>query len=80
MKKCKWCGKPFKKEHNRQEYCCQKCRTYALLEQKMIFARQYRKKHSKQRLGTSGLSQHKHESHEKEYEVIQNEMKRLKLK
>ena len=41
--KCKWCGKPFTKQHNRQEYCSDECFQYARQEQKAIYQRKRRK-------------------------------------
>ena len=84
--KCKWCGKPFTKRHNRQEYCCDDCAHYALLEQKAEFARKYRKRYKKEKsdsycgIGSGGLGGHRKDSFEEEGEAIAKELRRLKLK
>lgn len=41
--KCKYCGKEFKKMHNREMYCSDKCRYNALREQKATYQRNRRK-------------------------------------
>lgn len=77
---CKWCGKKFFKKHNRETYCSSKCKKYAHQEQKAIFANKYRRKyHKKECLGTSGLSKHRRQDYNQEYQAIQNEKKRLKI-
>ena len=83
--KCKWCGKPFKKTHNRQEYCSKECFRFARLEQKAIYQRKRRKLINKgelisnesQHIGTGFLSEHCHEDFDEEYESIQKELKRI---
>ena len=83
--KCKWCGKPFEKQHNRQEYCSEECFKHARLEQKAIYQRKRRKLINKglivssenEHLGTGYLSEHRWEDEEKEYESIQKELKRI---
>ncbi|MDO5820928.1 MAG: hypothetical protein Q4Q32_03820 [Methanobrevibacter sp.] len=84
--KCKWCGKPFTKQHNRQEYCSDECFNYARLEQKAIYQRKRRKlinnnelvSNESRHLGTGYLSQHRHEDFEKEHASIQKELKRIR--
>ena len=84
--KCKWCGKPFKKTHNRQEYCSEECFRYARLEQKAIYQRKRRKlinngvliSNESQYIGTGFLSEHCQDDFDKEYESIQKELKRIK--
>ena len=85
--KCKYCGKPFYKQHNKTCYCSDECRTLALKEQKAEYQRKRRKlinkgvlvSNEKEYIGTQFLSQHRQEDFEDEYESIQKEMKRLKL-
>ena len=84
--KCKWCGKPFKKTHNRQEYCSEECFRFARLEQKAIYQRKRRKlinngilvSNESQYIGTGFLSEHCQDDFDKEYESIQKELKRIK--
>lgn len=84
---CKYCGKPFYKEHNKTCYCSDECRLNALREQKAEYQRKRRKlinkgvlvSNEKEYIGTQFLSQHRQEDFEDEYESIQKEMKRLKL-
>ena len=84
--KCKWCGKPFTKQHNRQEYCSDECFQYARQEQKAIYQRKRRKQinagvlcsNESTHIGTGYLSQHRHEDFEKEHASIQKELKRIR--
>ena len=84
--KCKWCGKPFEKQHNRQEYCSEECFHFARLEQKAIYQRRRRKlinngvivSNETRHLGTGYLSEHCHDDPDEEYEAIQKELKRVK--
>ena len=79
-RRCKWCGKIFFKKHNRETYCSSKCKKYAHQEQKAIFANKYRRQyHKKECLGTSGLSKHRRQDYNQEYQAIQKEKKRLKI-
>lgn len=84
--KCKWCGKPFKKTHNRQEYCSEECSHYAHMEQKARYTREYRLKYKSGKsdsywgLGSGSLGSHGEESFDDEQEAIRKEFKRLKLK
>lgn len=84
--KCKWCGKPFEKTHNRQEYCSDRCFRFARLEQKAVYQRKRRKmindgeliSNESKHLGTGFLGEHCHDDPKKEYESIQKELKRIK--
>ena len=79
-RRCKWCGKIFFKKHNRETYCSSNCKKYAHQEQKAIFANKYRRQyHKKECLGTSGLSKHRRQDYNQEYQAIQKEKKRLKI-
>ena len=84
--KCKWCGKPYTKTHNRQTYCSDKCRKEAKKEQnRNNFHKWYHKNKNrpqiKQRnqLGTRPLGQHRHPNTQKEQETIQKEIQRIGL-
>lgn len=87
--RCKWCGKPFNKPHNRSMYCSPEC---ALNNRREIKARYQRKRRlsikkgllvlsEKQRygLGSYGTSHsnHRKESFESEYLAIQKEKRRI---
>ena len=84
--KCKWCGKPFTKQHNRQEYCSEECFNFARLEQKAVYQRRRRKlinegvivSNENKHLGTGFLSEHCHDEFQEEYESIQKELTRIK--
>lgn len=85
--KCKYCGQEFTKVHNREMYCSDKCRKNAKREQnRNNFHRWYhRHKHElseKKRwgLGSGELGAHMHTDFTREYNVIQNELARLRLK
>lgn len=85
IKKCRWCGKPFKRQHNRQVYCTRECAHNAHLEQKAEYARRYRRLYKpvdeKNRvgLGSGYLGQHAHEDFLTEHQKILFEKRRLKL-
>ena len=90
--KCKYCGKPFTKRHNRQMYCSESCRTNAKREQKARYQAKRRKKikqkilivdeYKKYNLGSYGTSAngHRKDTFSQEYIAIQKEMKRIGLK
>lgn len=81
--KCKWCGKTYYKEHNRQEYCSDPCRDYARLECTSRRVSRYRKKYGKKQsdwVGSGHLGEHRAEDEETELDLIQKEFKRLRLK
>lgn len=81
--KCQYCGKTYTKNHGNQKYCSYNCKTNAKKEQ----VARARMKHyytykntSKESLGSGSLGPHKHTDDTLEYEKIQNELKRLRLK
>lgn len=82
---CKYCGKPFIKQHGNQKYCSKKCAHNRKLEQNAdARMRSYHK--NKQRggdkiygLGSGGLGAHRHKSFKLELQKIENEMHRLKI-
>ncbi|MDO5827279.1 MAG: hypothetical protein Q4Q19_03355 [Methanobrevibacter sp.] len=84
--KCKWCGKPFTKQHNRQEYCSEECAHHARLEQKAKYTQKYRLKYTSRKsdsywgMGSGSLGCHMKDDFEDEQRAIHKELKRLKLK
>jgi len=50
--KCKWCGREFKRKHNRSIYCSHDCRHYAQLEQKAQHIRKKRLYYKKYHIQT----------------------------
>lgn len=85
--KCKWCGKPFTKTHNRQMYCSNYCRKNARREQQAEYSRTYRKKYKGMLpdatlygLGSGRLGSHTCYNWRKEYKKIQNEYVFLNIK
>ena len=80
---CKWCGKPFKKYHNRQIYCCDDCKKYARQIQQRDDKRKSRKINyifkddAYYGLGSGGLSAHANKNFNNESMKIQKEKKRL---
>ena len=66
-------------------YETEECFHFARLEQKAIYQRKRRKlinngvivSNESRHLGTGYLSEHCHEDHDKEYESIQKELKRI---
>lgn len=91
LTKCKWCGTEFIKQHNRQVYCSEYCKKEGRLEQKRINERKYYKQYIKEEgiqtyqkykkdLGTGSLSMHPNPNINIELQLVQKEMKRLKIK
>lgn len=85
--KCKWCGKPFTKTHNRQMYCSNYCRKNARREQQAEYSREYRRKYRAVMpestiygLGSGRLGAHTTHNWRKEYVKVQNELAFLKIK
>lgn len=90
--KCKYCGKPFTKRHNREMYCSDSCRRNALREQKARYQAKRRLRikqkvlivdeYKKYGLGSYGTSANGHRKNKfsQEYIAIQKEMKRIGLK
>ena len=85
--KCKWCGKPFTKTHNRQMYCSNYCRKQARREQQAGYSRTYRKKYKGMLpdstlygLGSGRLGSHTCHNWRKEDKKIQNEYIFLNIK
>lgn len=84
--KCKWCGRTFTKQHNRQEYCSKKCSKEAKKEQNRNNQHKWyhRNKnkpfiHQRNQIGTRPIGQHRHEDEQKEYETIRKEIQRIGL-
>jgi len=81
--KCKYCGKTYKKTHNRQEYCSDECRTEARREQKRNWALTYYHRNKNRinntRIGTRTIGPHRHEDNDREAEIVQNEIDRIGL-
>lgn len=89
MSICSYCGKKFKKEHNREEYCSEECAAKGYAEKARIRQSRFRKKYKsvmsekqKYGLGSYGarLGPHMNSDMNQEKILIQKEMKILKLK
>lgn len=89
MSICKWCGKEFTKEHNRQEYCSETCKENGYKEKHRICQDNYRKRwknvmteKQKYGLGSYGsrLGPHANNDVSIELNLIQTEMRILKLR
>lgn len=80
--KCKYCGKEFKKTHNRQVYCCKDCRRYARMEYKAEWIRKYRRsyKFKSKWIGTGHLGNHAVNDSCREMVIVTKECRRLKIK
>ena len=75
-----YCGKLFKRKHNRQKYCSKECSKNAHQEQKNEYWKKwfYKNKdklYAKQ-LGTRTIGPHKHPINEREQQIVQNEKQR----
>lgn len=76
--------------HNRVMYCSDYCRKQARREQKAMYQRKRRKlinqgvlivkDTEKQVLGSGYLGNHRHNNFKREYNALENELKRLKIK
>lgn len=89
--RCKYCGKPFVKYHNKVCYCSDECRGNALREQKAEYARRRRSSIQKGELvadektryglGSFGTTKRAHrlDDFDDEYRSIQKEKRRLKI-
>jgi len=82
--KCKWCGLPLEKEHNRQQYHKGECQENAERYNTMLRMRRHRKKYNITTfpLGSSGLrlGKHRRENFKEELFIVEKEIKRLKLR
>ena len=81
--KCKYCGKTYKKHHNRQQYCSDECRKHARQEKRRIYDSRYYYKNRKtilhKRKGTSTIGPKPNPDPEREQEIVRNEVERIGL-
>ena len=81
--KCKYCGKEFTKQHNRQIYCSDECRKHARQEKRRHYNTRYYYRNKKRILntaiGTRTISPHKHQNNDREAEIIKNEIDHIGL-
>ena len=82
--KCAYCGKPYKKHHNRQKYCSPECAYQAHREKHRIRNMRYYYKHreriNKTKIGTRTIGPKPNNNPEREAEIVQNEIERIGLK
>lgn len=82
ISKCKYCGKPYIKTHNRQVYCSSECRGYSDREHTAERVRRFYKKHGRgyhRWVGTGSLGEHAHTDWDYEQLMILREKRRLKI-
>ena len=81
--KCSYCGKPFKKTHNRQKYCSEECAYQAHLEKHRIRNMRYYYRHkdriNKTKIGTRTIGPKPHPDTEREQQIVENEIERIGL-
>lgn len=89
---CKYCGKPFHKTHNKSQYCCKDCARNNVRELKARYQQRRRlsvkrkelilPEHKISGMGSYGTScnGHRKKDFNDEYESIQKEFRRLKLR
>lgn len=85
ISKCKYCGRVFIKFENKTGYCREACRTWAVREQKARYQQKRRKlindgeliSNENNKLGTTYLSNHRHDDFKREYLSIHKEAKRI---
>ena len=81
--RCAYCGKPFKKTHNRQKYCSTTCAENAHREHKRNWAYTYYHKNKKRinntRIGTRTIGPKPHPDTEREQQIVENEIDRIGL-
>ena len=86
--KCGYCGTTFIPQYPNQKYCSKTCSNNRHREQKCEYARRrYNQIRNKEiidasafRPGTGNLTQHKLPDDDQEYERIQRELQRLRLR
>ena len=86
--KCSWCGKTFIRHYKTVKYCSDDCRHEALKEQKAVYQRRRRKRINRgalcsnetEYIGTGYLSKNRRTDFDDEYNAIQKELQRLRLK
>ena len=78
--KCAYCGKLFKKKHNRQKYCCKECSKNAHQEQKnQYWKRWFYKNKGKlyaKQLGTRTIGPKPNPNPKREQQIVKNEKQR----
>lgn len=81
---CQLCGKPYKKKYKNQRYCSPDCSQEARrLKSRIYFSKWYTKNKTycwARKKGTGTLGPHRHTTDEDEYEAIQTELRRLRLR
>ena len=81
---CQLCGKPYKKKYRNQRYCSEDCSKEARrLKNRIYFSKWYTKNKTycwARKKGTGTLGPHRHDNDESEYEAIQTELRRLRLR
>ena len=81
---CQLCGKPYTKKYKNQRYCSTDCSQEARrLKNRIYFSRWYTKNKTycwARKKGTGTLGPHRHTTDEDEYEAIQTELRRLRLR
>lgn len=79
--KCSYCGKTFTKQHNRQTYCSDHCRTEARREKRRRYDYKYYHKNkdiiNQKRIGTRTIGPHRNPNETREQEIIKNEIERI---
>jgi len=87
IRRCAYCGKEYVATHTRHvsKFCCEKHKYYSRLESNLKSVRKYQQKYTlptKQAwLGNSNLKSHlKSENWSDELRMVQNELKRLRIK
>ena len=81
---CQLCGKPYTKKYKNQRYCSTECSQEARrLKNRIYFSRWYTKNKTycwARKKGTGTLGPHRHTTDKEEYEAIQTELRRLRLR
>ena len=79
--KCKYCGRPFTKTHNRQVYCSQECREKGDREKANARWRKWYHKNKnrlyQKQLGTRTIGPKRNPDIKREAEIVNNEKDRL---
>ena len=78
VKTCDWCDKLYTPTHHKQKFCTKKCYREHRLEYKNNWDRTKRKR--KPSIGTGYIKGSRNEDFSKEHEILQKEIRRLKLK
>lgn len=82
--RCAYCGKLYKRKHNRQKYCSDECSKEANREKDRIRHLRYYYKNKNRinttKIGTRSIGPRANPNKERESEIVRNELDRIGLR